>query len=120
MAQSPQPKLDRPDGCDSCPININNVEGNKPKPIHHDPARLAFAMFVGIILLFSRWDAEFKPSRRGEGADVDKIVEIGGWTLKTRDADPLFFGVGFAVAAAALGISIDPLLKLLPGRRTND
>jgi hypothetical protein len=115
MAQSPNSKTNIPLGCDQCPLNANNYEGKNGRTIRQDPARVGFALFVGLFLVVQCYSV--KIDRPNQRPDSKEVVDLGGWTVETREPNYLIFGIGFASAAAALGISIDPLLKLIPGRR---
>lgn len=115
MAQLSEPKRDRPLGCDECPLNVGNAKASPAQIVRQDPARVGFAIVVGLFLVTQCYSV--KIDRPNQRPDSKEVADLGGWNLETREPNYLIFGIGFASAAAALGISIDPLLKLLPGKR---
>lgn len=111
MAQSPNPKPDRPDGCDDCPDNASNSDRVKvPYPV-----RVGVAIASGLFLASQCYMVQYGYQDDGD-PNTTPIGSVGMWTFKTEKPNYLIAAGCGAVAMTALGIRFDTLIKLLPGK----
>lgn len=108
---SQQPKPDRPIGCDDCPDNKNKSS----EVIVPYPVRVGVAIAAGLFLASQCYHIQYGYQDDGD-PNTTAIGSVGMWTFKTEKPNYLVAAGCGAIAMAALGIPIDSLTKLLPGK----
>jgi hypothetical protein len=111
MAHSTEPKHDRPLGCDSCPLNVNNAEVKVPYGI-----RVGVAIASGLFLASQCYVIQYGWQDDGDPNTVE-VGRVGAWVFKTEKPNYLVAAACAAIAMTSLGIRFDTLIKLIPGRR---